>query len=212
MKFGIRKPNLKSSLKARTTGRAKRTFKKTVVPGYGKKGRGWLNDPKKAAYNKVYNKTSVGVGDLVFGETNDKRTNSNSSKWENNIINKLNRDMQIMNESAKIMQSTSSPDTFFSRYELYLTKLYVLADAEKSGIKYEGDSPLEKLKEVSTEKSKTELINSMIDRFWSKTEEKIASLKTEKGRENQIIKFQKEMSAYDSNMTEESINYYKSKI
>ena len=64
MKIGIRTPRLKKSLKARTTGKAKRAVKKAVVPGYGKKGMGWVKDPKKAAYNKVYNKTSKSIFDL----------------------------------------------------------------------------------------------------------------------------------------------------
>ena len=69
MKFGIRTPNIKSSIKARTTGRAKRAVKRAVNPLYGKKGMGLVNNPKKAVYNKVYNKTSVGVGDLARAAT-----------------------------------------------------------------------------------------------------------------------------------------------
>ena len=61
MKFGARKPNLKKSIKARTTGRAKRVIKKSINPSYCKKGMGWVNNPKKAAYNKVYNKTSFNI-------------------------------------------------------------------------------------------------------------------------------------------------------
>ena len=61
----IRKPSLKKSLKSRTTGKAKRAVKKAVVPGYGKKGMGWVKNPKKAAYNKVYNKTSVSIFDII---------------------------------------------------------------------------------------------------------------------------------------------------
>ena len=64
MKFGMRKPSLKRSIKARTTGRAKRTLKKSINPMYGKKGMGLLN-PKKAVYNKVYNKTSFGFVDIL---------------------------------------------------------------------------------------------------------------------------------------------------
>lgn len=52
MKFGMRKPSLKRSLKAAITGKAKRAVKKAVIPGYGQKGAGWIKDPKKAAYNK----------------------------------------------------------------------------------------------------------------------------------------------------------------
>jgi hypothetical protein len=61
MKFGMRTPSLKKSLSARTTGKAKRTIKKALIPGYGKKGRGWLTNPKKAAYNKAYHKTSFSL-------------------------------------------------------------------------------------------------------------------------------------------------------
>lgn len=64
MKFGIRKPSVKKSIKARTTGKVKRAVKRAVNPTYGKKGMGYVNDPKKAVYNKVYNKTTVGVRDI----------------------------------------------------------------------------------------------------------------------------------------------------
>lgn len=65
MKFGLRTPSLKKSISARTTGRVKRTIKKAIIPGYGKKGMGWLKNPKKAAYNKVYNKTTSSISDLL---------------------------------------------------------------------------------------------------------------------------------------------------
>ena len=58
MKIGIRKPSLKKSLKARTTGRSKRAIKSTVNPLYGKKGMGILH-PKRAVKNKIYKKTPI---------------------------------------------------------------------------------------------------------------------------------------------------------
>lgn len=64
MKIGMRKPSLKKSIKARTTGKAKRALKKAVIPGYGNKGTGWIKNPKKAAYNKVYKKTTFSIFDL----------------------------------------------------------------------------------------------------------------------------------------------------
>jgi hypothetical protein len=64
MKMGIRKPSIKKSIKARTTGRATRAVKKAIIPGYGKKGMGWITNPKKAAYNKVYNKTTFSIFDV----------------------------------------------------------------------------------------------------------------------------------------------------
>ncbi len=47
MKFGMRKPSIKKSIKARTTGKAKRKVKKALIPGYGKKGIGYIKNPKK---------------------------------------------------------------------------------------------------------------------------------------------------------------------
>ncbi|WP_270329158.1 hypothetical protein [Lactococcus lactis] len=64
MKFGMRKPSLAKSLKARTTTKYKRKVKKALIPGYGKKGIGWIKNPKKAAYNKVYKKTTFSLWDL----------------------------------------------------------------------------------------------------------------------------------------------------
>lgn len=59
MKIGVRTPSLKKSFKARTTGRINRTLKKSVNPLYGKKGMGYIKNPEKAIYNKIYHKVTV---------------------------------------------------------------------------------------------------------------------------------------------------------
>lgn len=64
LKVGMRKPSKKKSISARTTGKAKRKLKKAVIPGYGQKGTGLIKNPKKAMYNKVYNKTTFSFWDL----------------------------------------------------------------------------------------------------------------------------------------------------
>ncbi len=64
MKFGIRKPSLKKSFKARTTGKAKRAIKKAIIPGYGKKGMGLIKNPKKSIYNRIYKRTTFSIFDL----------------------------------------------------------------------------------------------------------------------------------------------------
>ncbi|MFD2920380.1 hypothetical protein ACFS6H_11700 [Terrimonas rubra] len=57
MKFGYRKPSFNKRLAARTS--VKRYLRHSM--GWkAPKGWGWLTDPKKAAYNKIYNKTSAG--------------------------------------------------------------------------------------------------------------------------------------------------------
>nr|WP_076389188.1 hypothetical protein [Vaginimicrobium propionicum] len=64
MKFGMRKPSLKRSIKARTTGRAKRAVKRALIPGYGRKGMGFIKNPKKSMKNSVYKRTTFSIWDL----------------------------------------------------------------------------------------------------------------------------------------------------
>lgn len=47
MKFGMRTPSIKKSIKARTTGKAKRAVKKALIPGYGKKAQDGLRIQRK---------------------------------------------------------------------------------------------------------------------------------------------------------------------
>lgn len=65
MKFGMRKRSFKKSFKAKTTGKWKRKVKRATNPFYGKKGMGWIKNPKRAMYNKVYNKTSFDSRKLI---------------------------------------------------------------------------------------------------------------------------------------------------
>ncbi len=69
MKFGMRKPSIKRSISARTTGKLKRQIKKQVIPGYGTKKSALkvihpVKSAKKSVYNKVYNKTTFSIFDL----------------------------------------------------------------------------------------------------------------------------------------------------
>ena len=81
MKFGIRKPSIRKSISARTTGKLKRQVKKAVNPLYGKKGMGYVNDPQKAIYNKVYKKTTIGTKEILKSNVSSKpKSNSNSEE------------------------------------------------------------------------------------------------------------------------------------
>lgn len=62
MKFGVRKPSIRKSIAARTS------VKRCVRNSLGLKaprGFGWLTNPKKAVYNRVYNRTSVSAGSIL---------------------------------------------------------------------------------------------------------------------------------------------------
>lgn len=67
MKIGFRKPSIKRSIKARTTGRAKRAVKKATNPLYGKKGKGFITDPERSIKSSLYHKSTTSVSSLLGG-------------------------------------------------------------------------------------------------------------------------------------------------
>ena len=64
MRIGMRKPSVKRRIKARTTGRAKRAVKRAVIPGYGRRGMGFVKNPKRAVKGAIYRRTTFSVWDL----------------------------------------------------------------------------------------------------------------------------------------------------
>jgi len=59
MRFGLRIPSLRKRIAARTS------WRRAVRNSLGLKaprGWGWLTNPRRAAYNRIYNRTSVGLG------------------------------------------------------------------------------------------------------------------------------------------------------
>jgi hypothetical protein len=77
MKYGLRTPSFKKSFKARTTGAAKRSVKRALIPGYGRKGMGILH-PRKALYNKIYRRTTFSIFDILGSSTHSRGTTPNS--------------------------------------------------------------------------------------------------------------------------------------
>lgn len=62
MKFGMRKPSLKKRISARTS------IKRQIAHRAGLKmprGYGWIRNPKKYVYNKVYNRTTFDIFKLI---------------------------------------------------------------------------------------------------------------------------------------------------
>lgn len=86
MKIGIRTPSIKKSIKARTTGKIKRTIKNTYNPVYNKKGMGVINNPKKAVYNKVYKKTTTDSLQNIKNKNKKKTSSTSGILWFLGII------------------------------------------------------------------------------------------------------------------------------
>jgi len=61
MKFGMKKPSIRKSIAARTS--VKRYIRHSLEVK-APKGWGWITNPKKALYNKLYRKTAFSIFDI----------------------------------------------------------------------------------------------------------------------------------------------------
>lgn len=62
MKLGMRKPSMKKMIAARTS---PARFVRHSLGLKAPRGWGWLAHPKRAAYNRVYSRTTFSVWDLL---------------------------------------------------------------------------------------------------------------------------------------------------
>ena len=69
----IRKPSFQKMLGAYRS-QFKRSLLRLIFPWYGKKGTGWWTNPRRAAYNWWYNRTSVGLSQLFSSLTSHSST------------------------------------------------------------------------------------------------------------------------------------------
>ena len=205
MKFGIRKPNIKKSIKARTTGRMKRMMKRAINPLYGKKGIGWFKNPQKALYNKIYNKTTFGMTDVVNFTKNPGNEGNKKPKSKKEAEFMANQWLKIAQESAQIVNSTKNPDVFFERFKLLIEKMESLSNIENL-IKFKSRKPSQNLKEILDKKELT--IKEFIDRFYDETNIKIKNLTMAKSKENNINKFKEKLEFYNEKMSNSNIKYY----
>jgi hypothetical protein len=62
MKFGIRTPSIRRSIAARTS---PKRFIRHSLGLKAPRGWGWITNPRRAAYNRVYNRTTVSFWSLL---------------------------------------------------------------------------------------------------------------------------------------------------
>ena len=106
MRSIIRKPSVKKSFSAKTTSKVTRTVKKVSNPIYGRKGVGYISNPQKALYNKVYRKTSAGIQNISHTK------NNNSSKKH-----AIYSEHQTVTVSSHIMVTNSNLPHLISEHQ-----------------------------------------------------------------------------------------------
>lgn len=91
--------------------------------------------------------------------------------------------MDEFQDSLSIMQKTTNPETFFSRYDLAMERLDNMVELQQKGIKFTSDLSSLKAQALSQETT-ADTVNVLIDNAYIKQLQKLSTLKTERGRTN----------------------------
>lgn len=109
--------------------------------------------------------------------------------------------MKILVESRDIVNRTTEPDVFFSRYDTVKEKAEQLASISKY-VKFKGMKPAEVLRRVTEQEDAA--TRGMVLRCFQKAVLNAEKLKTEKGKLGQFEKFQSSLEPYFFRMSDEN--------
>lgn len=219
MKIGFRTPNLKKAIKARTTGKIKRSLKKSVNPVYGKKGIGLITDPKKAIYNKVYKKTTFGglsgidsrsskkhsFWGLFKSPKKEKKSELKRKEIELiNLVNECEHKLFLYNQSMTIVNDTTKPGTFFNNLDTARSSLERAVEISNYDfINVRGDDLGKGLERLTNERLNIE--EEFVKRYYFDNITKASSLKTERGKQNNLLKGKQKLLEYRDKFEDDTI-------
>lgn len=119
--------------------------------------------------------------------------------------------MDEFQDSLSIMQKTTNPETFFSRYDLAMERLDNMVELQQKGIKFTSD--LSSLKSQSLSQETTaDTVNVLIDNAYIKQLQKLSTLKTERGRTNSNQRWYASFEPYFEKMPVRSRSYLDLKL
>ena len=101
--------------------------------------------------------------------------------------------MKQVLESVKILQTTTEPDTFFTRYDFCVGRLMELEECKKYGVSVSTTQDLEKYRNMDF---REEAVEEIIHRTQEKYQIKIESLKTQKAKQNWATKYHQAFEPY----------------
>lgn len=116
------------------------------------------------------------------------------------------RHLKIVQESAALVNETTNPEVFFSRYNLILEHLERLAGLECTGI-FDNSPELPSEAFLRIEAQFPTETNTFINRAFAEAQKHADSLKTEKGKAAALLRFFDSMEKYTTHMGSESSVY-----
>lgn len=118
--------------------------------------------------------------------------------------NMIQRQVQIIDDSKRLIDNTVNPEVFFKRYDLLKEKAEYLIQFTPY-IKFKGIKPKQMLTELNLNEQAA--ISKFLQRYYVSVVQKTKTLKTEKAKKNQFTKYYDSLQPYYDRMNEENIHY-----
>ncbi len=136
-------------------------------------------------YNKTQYRVSLDEAKRAETVENEDEAVQEVIQDDQNEIDKQNASifMGQFKDSLSIMQKTSDPSTFFSRFDFALERLDDMIELKEKGFSFAGD--LYGMREqAKDEDNLADTVNCLIDNSYKKQLQKLSTLKTERGKTN----------------------------
>lgn len=127
-----------------------------------------------------------------------KKTPASQMRLNHEAI-RVQRDLEIVNESASIVNSTVDPSVFFSRYQLITDKLYDLSCVQPY-VSFRGEQPKEAL--MRTERQKHSQISLFLARYFERLSQELEKLKSPEAKIRKADKFLWALEKYNYELIE----------
>lgn len=118
-----------------------------------------------------------------------------------------NRDLEIIKDCIYILETTKKPETFFSRFDLFIAKAEHLRVYEEH-LRFTA-SPSAAYGELWQDRQ--ECIHNFLVRYFCDTLDQVDKLKTDKAKLNKYQKFYDSLQPYYEQMNPDNIDYIETK-
>ena len=115
------------------------------------------------------------------------------------------RNLEILNDSTRLVNSTSNPETFFERLNLLYEKLYFLAKLEPYCNLFTG-SPINELTKLCSQEDY--LIRAFIDRYFYNVSAKASKLKSVRGKINAFQTFYDILDSHNKQLSNDNNKHW----
>lgn len=121
----------------------------------------------------------------------------------------VENDIRIIQDCIRLIENTVNPETYFSRFQLMLERTSHLVKIEKY-VDFSGTLPSIAVKEIEMNKDISDF--EFCKRYYSQMCIKISNLKTQKGKDNRIMKYFADIEPYLPRMNDENASYIRERM